>query len=151
MRILTLALSLGLISCTSPVSQEVLPAVSTSGCVTNLQWAASASRGADVYAANCSYCHQRDGGGVPGRIPTLAGNKPLLANPDRGIGMILVTQSPAARIHGMEVQDLVAALGHLDRDAIADVMSFVFTSWDNCGPAVTPADVDRVAETMPSG
>jgi len=151
MRKLTLALLLGLISCASPVSQEALPSVSTSGCIANQDWAASASRGAEVYAANCSYCHQADGGGVPGRVPTLAGNEPLLANPDRGIGVILITQSPAARLHGMEVQDLVAALGHLDREAIADVMSFVLSSWDNCGPAVTPGDVDRVAGTMPSG
>lgn len=148
MRNIQLLVLLGLVACTTPVQQDLLPEQSTANCISSPSWANAASRGAVVFDSSCAYCHQPDGGGIAGRVPALAGNEPLVADPVRGIRMILVTQSPAARLHGMEVRDLVAALGHLDHNAVADVMTYVVSSWGNCGRQLSINDVNGVASEL---
>ena len=135
---------IALSACTGAPPAPELPALtkaSSANCVDTQEWAYSVRRGSQAFSSTCAYCHQSSGRGQAGEVPALAGNAQLMADPDRGIRMIRVTQSPAARTHGMEYDDMVAILGELDDNDVADVLNYVLSSWGNCAG---PIDADRV-------
>ncbi|MDH3646514.1 MAG: cytochrome c [Gammaproteobacteria bacterium] len=150
--IYSMALVLAVVACSAPapvVEDEIQVTGATStGCIDETGWAYSANRGAAVFSENCAYCHQADGSGQTGQVPRLAGNKALLADPTRGIRLILITRSGSARSHGMEVQDMVAIFSELNDGDIADVMTYVLSSWDNCAGPVVEDDIKAVAAAL---
>lgn len=120
----------------------------STSCVDNRTWAFAVNRGAVVYEENCDYCHRDDGFGQPGKVPRLAGSESVKGDPERGIGLILVTRKHASPKHGMAVDDLVAIFSDLDTADIADVMTYVRASWGNCAGPVSESDVEAVAAKM---
>lgn len=154
MRQLFLALPVVLVvGCSAaPVTETDIPVTGTasSGCLNTRPWAYSANRGADIYSENCAYCHQRNGSGQAGGVPALAGNDTLLADPGHGIRMILVTRSPELGSHGMEYDQMVGIFEHLSERDIADVMTYVLSSWGNCAGPVFEDEVRSVAAAIGS-
>lgn len=153
MRLLFLSfVAVSLIGCSAaPVTEDAeIPVTgkASSGCINKQEWAYSANRGSDIYGDNCAYCHQRDGSGQGDEVPQLAGNDALLADPERGIRMMLITKSPATRSHGMQYEDMVAIFDDLSQRDIADVMTYVTSSWGNCAGPVTAAQVQAVSAEM---
>ncbi|HUM09166.1 MAG TPA: cytochrome c [Acidocella sp.] len=104
--------------------------------------AASASRGAAVYAANCAGCHGKTGGGLPPKfVPNLAGNDSInAAEPFNVIGPVLSGLDPWGKGPAMP-----SFAVRLSDQQIADVANYVRTAWANQGVAnATPADVMRL-------
>ena len=104
--------------------------------------AASASRGAAVYAANCAGCHGKTGGGLPPKfVPNLAGNDSInAAEPFNVIGPVLSGLGPWGKGPAMP-----SFAVRLSDQQIADVANYVRTAWANQGVAnATPADVMRL-------
>lgn len=130
-------------SCQNGPFDSGLPLQATPGCLNTRADIAAATAGEQTYSTTCSYCHGVEGLGTPGRVPALNTNRLLLADPERGIRAILITQTPAARQHGMEVSDLVAIVGHLDSTDIANVMTYVVNAWGNCAGPVSVERVER--------
>jgi mono/diheme cytochrome c family protein len=101
-------------------------------------------QGAAVYLASCDVCHSANGEGYRQAFPALAGNPVVLAdNPASVINIILagarrpVTQtSPSALV-------MPSLAWKLNDQQIADVATFIRSSWGNNAPAVTPDDVAR--------
>ncbi len=85
-------------------------------------------RGAKVYAANCSVCHQPNGKGG-GAFPALDGDKVVLG-PKEGQYQILLRGKNA-----------MPAWGRLSDTELAAVMTFTRNSWSNkTGEVIQPSD-----------
>ncbi|ACC75817.1 cytochrome c [Paraburkholderia phymatum] len=103
--------------------------------------------GAQTYMVKCSSCHGVDGRGQGQWIPSLAGSTASMATEDAS--SINVTLNGSARVVASGVPDayrMPPFRKQLSDQDIADVLTFVRTSWGNKGGAVHPADVEQLRE-----
>ena len=104
--------------------------------------------GAQLYLNNCAGCHRSDGKGYGKAFPALAGNAVLqTADPTSAInivlsgGMVPATHTaPSALVMGGYAKTL-------NDQQIAEVVSFIQTSWGNHGRAATAAQVAKLRKT----
>ncbi|WP_417804204.1 c-type cytochrome [Thalassospira lucentensis] len=100
--------------------------------------------GAQTYAANCAFCHGRDGLGKNEWIPPLAGVSSILA--PEAQSAINVTLNGSTRVVSNGVPDsyrMPPYREHLSDAQMADVLTYARSAWGNHGDAVT---ADEVAE-----
>jgi mono/diheme cytochrome c family protein len=100
------------------------------------------THGAQVYVDRCAGCHHTDGRGSGRVIPALAGN-PLLqsADPTSAINIVLSGSTlPATRTAPSAFTMAPYAWLLTDQD-VADVVSFIQTSWGNAGASTTSSKV----------
>ena len=126
-----------------------LPDEITAGCFESGALAENLQAGRATYRSLCTHCHQENGIGVPGMVPALADSARLAADPERGVRMILASQSPTAHLEGMAVLDLVAPLEQLNDQDVADVLNYVLNAWGNCAGIVDATDVARLRVSGP--
>ncbi|MFM0529892.1 cytochrome c [Paraburkholderia strydomiana] len=103
--------------------------------------------GAQTFMAKCSYCHGQNGRGQGQWIPPLAGSASSLAK--ESASSINVTLNGSARVVANGVPDAYRMPPfrlQLSDQEIADVLTFVRTSWGNTGGAVNPAEVKELRE-----
>ncbi|HEY0296493.1 MAG TPA: cytochrome c, partial [Bordetella sp.] len=103
--------------------------------------------GAQTFMARCSACHGAQGRGQGQWIPPLAGSAASMAK--ENASSINVTLNGSARIVANGVPDayrMPSFRNQLSDQELADVLSFVRTSWGNQGGAVKPADVQSLRE-----
>ncbi|WP_075792429.1 c-type cytochrome [Massilia putida] len=86
--------------------------------------------GKSLFAKNCAACHQPSGKGIPGAFPALAGNAFVQGAPADVATVLLKGRG------GMP--DFSASL---DDGEIAQVLSYVRSSWGNGAAPVTEQDV----------
>jgi len=105
--------------------------------------------GKRIYKDRCASCHGDEGKGKSDAFPALAGNRTvLMANPTNLISLILKGGfAPATagnpRPHGMP------PFYHLLTDTdIANVASFVRSSWGNAAPALTELDMVKYRNAL---
>lgn len=104
-------------------------------------------RGAAVYMDNCATCHRLDGSGYSRFFPELRGNP------------VSMSKDPVSLIHitlmGQTLPGLKAAPSsitmppfgwRLDDQQIADVVTFIRSSWGNDAPSVAADEVHKVRE-----
>ncbi len=102
----------------------------------------ASSAGSQAYLDNCSACHQENGAGLPAGYPALA------ANP------VVDTDDPTSLIHVVLAGDATVSTGatpsklimppfgaSLSDSDIADLLTYVRSSWGNHAPAVSAAQV----------
>ncbi len=103
--------------------------------------------GEQSFMANCSFCHGRDGKGRDEWIPPLAGTTSMLSSYDESA--INVVLNGSGRVVASGIPDAYRMPSFRDKlsdQQIADVLSFVRSSWGNNGPAVTVDDVKALRE-----
>ncbi|QNB08004.1 c-type cytochrome [Herbaspirillum frisingense] len=103
--------------------------------------------GARTFMAKCAACHAVDGRGRAPWIPPLAGAVSSLAREDASA--INVTLNGSARVVADGVPDayrMPPFRSQLSDAEIADVLSFIRTSWGNHGGAVKVDDVSKLRE-----
>lgn len=103
--------------------------------------------GAQIYMARCSYCHGADGRGQAQWMSPLAGSASSLAK--ESASSINVVLNGASRVVANGVPDayrMPPFRAHLSDQEVADVLSFVRSSWGNKGGPVTPQDVKALRE-----
>jgi len=115
------------------------------------QDAASISRGQTVYMQVCFACHQPTGQGLPGMFPPLLGSNWVAARkPDRIIRMVLHGVTGPIKINGKPFTSpapLMPAQGAaLSDKKIADVLTYVRSSFGNKASAVSPAQVKAIRD-----
>jgi cytochrome c oxidase subunit 2 len=91
------------------------------------------AKGQSVYSANCVFCHQANGEGIPGQFPALAGSKiatgPVAGHIDRVM-------------HGKAGTAMQAFGPQLDDADLAAVITFERNSFgNNTGDVVQPSDI----------
>lgn len=91
---------------------------------------AQAADGKTLFAKNCAACHQANGKGIPGAFPALAGNAFVQGAPGDVATVLLKGRG------GMP--DFSGSLNDAD---IAQVLSYVRSSWGNGAAAIGEQEV----------
>jgi cytochrome c oxidase subunit 2 len=90
------------------------------------------ARGEQVYAANCSACHQPTGKGMPPAFPGLDGSK--IATGAKGAHIAIVVKGKPGTA--------MASFAHLSDTDIAAVVTYERNAWSNkTGDAIQPAEI----------
>lgn len=99
--------------------------------------------GARVYN-NCAACHQRNGEGVAGNYPPLAGSEWVSGSEARLAALVLHGLEGSITVRGQSYNQVMPAWGHLSDDQIAAVLTYIRGSWGNSAGAVAPELVAEV-------
>lgn len=95
------------------------------------QPATAAPTGQQTFAAQCSLCHQSDGGGLAGQFPRLAGRVPTIASNPEGrrylATVLLYGMYGAINVDGTPISGMMPAVGSLSDQAVADVLNHLLT------------------------
>ncbi|WP_084331469.1 cytochrome c [Ignatzschineria larvae DSM 13226] len=104
------------------------------------------ARGASHYIDSCAACHRTTGLGYDGVFPALAGNPSLQnANPISAINIIAQGSISHGTTHAPTVFEMPdMATDRLSDEQIADLATFIRTSWGNKGTPVSVSDVEKV-------
>ncbi|WP_339495199.1 MULTISPECIES: c-type cytochrome [unclassified Pseudomonas] len=103
--------------------------------------------GAQTFMAKCSSCHGEDGRGQGQWVPPLAGSASSMAK--ENASSINVTLNGSARVVADGVPDayrMPPFRKQLSDQEMADVLTFVRTSWGNRGGGVKPDEVKELRE-----
>jgi mono/diheme cytochrome c family protein len=105
----------------------------------------ASARGAQLYLDNCAACHRPDGKGYEGVFPALAGNQVVLAAPANSVIRIVLQGMQTARTASTPAQFSMPSFAQrLSDQEVADVATFVRSSWGNRAPAVQAAEVKHL-------
>ncbi|HKD23110.1 MAG TPA: copper-containing nitrite reductase [Rhizomicrobium sp.] len=104
--------------------------------------------GEAVFKTNCMACHQETGQGIPGAFPPLAKSDYLNSDMMRAIKTVIGGRQGALTVNNQKFDGVMPAWTLSDED-IANVLSYVYSSWGNSGKEVTPADVKTARSQMP--
>jgi mono/diheme cytochrome c family protein len=99
--------------------------------------------GDKLYAKYCLTCHQADGNGVRGQFPPLAGNSKITGPAPDVIRIVLFGLEGPVTVNERDYNQLMPAQGYLKDEQIADILSYVRSSWGNKAPPVKPDDVAK--------
>jgi mono/diheme cytochrome c family protein len=105
---------------------------------------ASKANGKEIYARYCLTCHQADGGGVPRMNPPLIQTDYVNGNKQRLIGIVLNGLNQPLEINGDSYENPMASHAFLKDQQIADVLTYIRSSFGNKSSAVTAAEVKAV-------
>jgi mono/diheme cytochrome c family protein len=99
-------------------------------------------KGKHIYETRCLVCHQADGGGVPNMNAPLDGSSNVVGNDlARLVRIIKGGYSEKIALDGMYYSNAMTANPDLTDADIANVLSYVRTSWSNKASKVT---IDQV-------
>jgi len=101
-----------------------------------------ADSGKIIYETYCLPCHQEDGSGVPGMNPPLVNTDWVLGDSLRLINVILKGLKDA-EVNGDSFSNEMPAHDFLTDKEIAQVLTYVRTSFGNKAGAITPEDVKK--------
>ena len=99
--------------------------------------------GQEVYNTYCRACHMDNGMGVPGMNPPLAGTDWVTGDVERLIGVVLNGLNEPIEIKGETYQNAMAAHAFLNDQQVADVLTYIRSSFGN---DAGPVSAEKVAE-----
>ncbi len=105
---------------------------------------AQIAAGSSLFAGTCSTCHQGNGAGIPAVFPPLAGSDFLNADPERAISVVLNGLSGPVTVNGDDFNSVMPPMSNLNDDEVANILTYVYDSWDNAGHQVTAQQVAAV-------
>jgi len=108
------------------------------------QWGNAQNKinGKKIYETRCLVCHQSDGGGVPNMNPPLDGATNVNGKDiARLVKIIRNGYDERIALDGIYYNNAMTANPDLKEDAIADVLTYIRTSWSNKAGAVTTSQV----------
>jgi mono/diheme cytochrome c family protein len=111
------------------------------------------AHGRSAYQIHCSACHQRDGGGLKGAFPPLAGADWLREQPtERAISVVLRGLSGPLTVNGQAYNAVMPPMAHLSDRDVAAILTHVYGNWGNDGRVVSEAMVAavRAGQSLPA-
>ncbi len=99
--------------------------------------------GKQVYAKTCLACHQAEGQGIANAFPPLANSDYLNANVNRSISIVLKGKTGEITVNGKKYNSVMTAQMLTDEE-VANVLTYIYNSWDNNKSVVTPAMVKKI-------
>jgi mono/diheme cytochrome c family protein len=103
--------------------------------------------GAKLFATNCTGCHGANGVGQPGIFPSLVANPYVSGDAKRVIHTVKYGLTGKIVAKGVKYDGVMPAWkGTLTDVQIADVISYIRTTWGNKGSVVTAAQVRSVTK-----
>jgi mono/diheme cytochrome c family protein len=147
-RVLIGSLSLGLAAWAAVLWMQISPSTELirSKAPVALRSSAATARitPAELYATSCANCHQDAGQGRFPVFPPLAGSPWVNGAPDRLVAITLHGLSGPLTVNEVDYSGLMPGFTHLDDREMAQVLSYVRSSWGNNAPPLTEADVAAV-------
>ena len=108
-----------------------------------------ANRGAEIYDDNCAACHRTDGEGSPKALPKIAGNSSVLAeDPNSLIRLVLAGSALPGTARAPSPLAMPGFAWRLSNDEVAQLLTFIRTSWGNQASSVSASDVARVRGSL---
>ena len=104
--------------------------------------------GKTVYNQVCIACHQAEGQGIPLAFPPLANSDYLNADVNRAISTVIHGLTGKVTVNGQTFESVMPQL-QLPDESIANVLTYVYSQWDNSGIEVTPSMVSNVRKSGP--
>jgi cytochrome c len=95
---------------------------------------------------NCMACHQRDGLGVAGNYPPLAGSEWVEGSPTVLAALLLGGLEGTIQVSGETYNQVMPRWSHLSDEQIAAVLTYIRGSWENRSGPVAPELVAAVRE-----
>jgi glucose/arabinose dehydrogenase/mono/diheme cytochrome c family protein len=111
--------------------------------------AAAVGPGKAVYDTYCVACHMDNGLGAPGMNPPLAGTEIVNGDPSKLIDIVLNGFKEPTVINGELYQNVMPAQAFLTDQQIADVLTFVRSSFGNSAGPVSAEAVSRKRSPNP--
>lgn len=99
------------------------------------------SPGALGYVARCAPCHRMNGQGTSRLFPALAGNAVVTTDNPSSLIQITLAGGAMAKTPADKTHPSMPELAKLDDGAVADILSFVRSSWGNKAAPVAASDV----------
>ena len=99
------------------------------------------SPGALGYVAYCAACHRLNGQGTARIFPALAGNSVVAAENASSLIQVTLAGGAMARTPADKMRPSMPELAKLDDKTLADILTFVRSSWGNKASPVAPGDV----------
>jgi mono/diheme cytochrome c family protein len=98
--------------------------------------------GAGIYLSYCAECHGDQAQGMPQKYPKLAGNPSVLSTDTTSLIRLMIEggNSPDTQ-RGPPRKNMPAYAGTLTNTEIAQVLTFIRTTWGNSASPVTTRDV----------
>lgn len=126
-------------------SMAAVATAAASNSAGTLSAAEQVAAGKVLYQGTCSVCHQDAGQGLPGVFPPLAGSDYLKARASADIiGVVLNGLNGPVKVNGTEYNSVMPPMSQLTDDEVANILSFVYASWDNGGAQVSKTEVAQV-------
>jgi cytochrome c oxidase cbb3-type subunit II len=101
-----------------------------------------AAKGASLYTANCSACHQASGGGLPGAFPPLKGNSVVNDDDAKEHIHVVLYGLQGAQVGGVAYGGVMPPFAARLSDAeVADIIDYERSSWGNHGKPAAAAQV----------
>lgn len=94
-----------------------------------------------VYLQFCLACHMQNGEGVPGLYPPLIRTEYVLGDRNRLIKAILYGQEGLIEVNGEQYNNVMAKMDYLRDEQIADLLTYVRSSFGNSTDSITIDDV----------
>ena len=91
----------------------------------------------------CVACHQAQGQGMEGAFPPLAKSDFLNADVDRAIDIVLHGKQGEVTVNGKKYNSVMTPQP-LSVQEVADVLTYVYNTWDNSKKVVTPEMVQKI-------
>lgn len=101
------------------------------------------AEGKSIYGKTCFACHQASGEGLPNAFPPLAKSDFLNADVNRAISIVLKGKTGEITVNGKKYNSVMTAQTLTDEE-VANVLTYVYSSWGNNKKEVTPAMVAAV-------
>jgi mono/diheme cytochrome c family protein len=106
-------------------------------------------KGATMFASVCQTCHGKDGNGVPSLAPPLNGSEWVTGDKNKLIPIVVYGLTGPVKVTGKmykapEINGDMPGLGQnkeFSDEDIAQVLSFIRSSWGNKGDKISAADV----------
>jgi nitrite reductase (NO-forming) len=95
--------------------------------------------GEDTYKRTCGTCHQSTGEGIAGVYPPLA-KSDFLADKEKVINQVIKGHSGEMTVNGKKFNNTMPPQ-KLDDQEVADVLTYVYSSFGNTGGPVTADEV----------
>lgn len=106
--------------------------------------------GQALFAGTCSTCHQANGGGLPGVFPPLAKSDWLAGNRLGAIDAVLHGLSGPVKVNGQDYNSVMPPMDQLNDDEVANILTYVLSSWGNGGGKVSQAEVAARRKIKPA-
>jgi glucose/arabinose dehydrogenase/mono/diheme cytochrome c family protein len=97
--------------------------------------------GGRIYAQACAACHMRDGSGVPGMQPALAGSRVIAGDPERLIRLLLLGPAAVLPADREKFSNEMPPFAAMNDDDLADVINYLRRNHAPGNSSVTAAQV----------
>ena len=112
---------------------------------------ASRVAGEGNYLRFCASCHGGTGLGIPGLYPPLTNTDWVTGDKERLIRIVLGGMQGPMEVNGVLYNNVMPPHTFFKDEEIADVLTYIRSSWGNAADSVSAAEVARVRALLPSG